>query len=169
MRAIGARKVPVESPKFTVMHHSKFLPKYFSLTGIIILATLTSCATTHHYDHSDFLDPYRKGFIQEVKNFSKAKVNGPIRFSTVRSREEMPVRVNGRLTLRIFVEETGHVHHVDILRRVDPKTDEALVQQFEGKRLEPAYLDGKPVKSILEVSFNFQSRISDFSRTRRFR
>jgi TonB family protein len=65
-------------------------------------------------------------------------------------------RASGTSVLRALFASDGTVKHVIVLRRVEPRFDQACIEAAKRVRFEPAIKDGHPVSMILQLEYNRQ-------------
>ena len=64
----------------------------------------------------------------------------------------------GRVILRVIIDEDGCVREVKILESAKKKLDAAAVEAVKQWVYLPTYVDGKPVRALHTVVFNFHGR-----------
>lgn len=70
--------------------------------------------------------------------------------STVPLATDQPT--GGRMSFRLFIDETGRPERIEVIRSTLPRSIEAgIVQRFFTARYRPGEIDGLPVKSILTL------------------
>ena len=68
--------------------------------------------------------------------------------------------IEGRVILELFIDRTGNIRDVRILREDPPNRGfgEAAVNAFKGRRVTPAYANGEPVSARYRYPVSFRIR-----------
>lgn len=63
--------------------------------------------------------------------------------------------IEGRVILRVRIDEKGKVEEVRLLRSLGPAFDELAITAMRSATFTPAYLDGAPVSTEIHYTFTF--------------
>jgi TonB family protein len=106
----------------------------------------------------------REGPGESASDLPVAAGGGVIRPEVIESSRVLPVypeeaqraRLEGLVVLKVVIDEHGKVGNVEVLRSVGHGFDEAAVAAVRQWRFRPATRDGKPIKVVHVIPFEFR-------------
>ena len=70
--------------------------------------------------------------------------------------EAKKAKIDGSVTVNLWVDEQGNVQHVRVVRGLGSGLDEKAIDAVRQYKFKPAMEDGKPVMVSLNIEINFK-------------
>jgi periplasmic protein TonB len=116
---------------------------YHSVLILFLLLLQVSCDPSKTNSDSTFV-----GGMTEMQRFIQENIRYP--------QEAIEQNIQGRVKVKFVVEKDGTVSYAEIVKSVDHRLDkEALRVVRSMPKWEPAYIKGKPVRSVNHLPINF--------------
>lgn len=123
-----------------------------ALWGSMALLFFAACSTRGlvEKDNPKTVDGYYKFFMLDKKPAMLKKI--PAKYPE----EARTNKIEGRVIIQVFIDETGRVVKTTVLRKVDKLLDEAALAAAQKLIFTPAHYKGKNVKSMMAIPYLFK-------------